>query len=147
MDTFGNFKRCVSFPDGSYALYFDRIRAWFWPDGSVKDAEYVRRNNATVQVAKRHTGVLNRLVRVGKVYIPKAPSPTRPYWERPMAAEGLTSYRYIGEYGWIMVGAKDHADALKVAERATNRPASVNFLQVWDGERYVPVTGSLASWL
>jgi hypothetical protein len=26
---------------------------------------------------------------------------------KPLAAAGLTSYRYKGRYGWIMIGARD----------------------------------------
>ena len=31
---------------------------------------------------------------------------------KPLAAHGLISYRYAGNYGWIMIGATDHAAAL-----------------------------------
>lgn len=57
--------------------------------------------------------------------------------DRPLAAAGLTSYRACGRYGWIMIGAKDHADAWREARRSTPDPAD---LQVWDGGRYAPVT-------
>ena len=40
--------------------------------------------------------------------------------DRPLAAKGLVSYRYRGRYGWIMIGAKDNADALREA-RGMNR--------------------------
>jgi hypothetical protein len=29
--------------------------------------------------------------------------------DKPLAASGLTSYRLRGRYGWIMIGATDHA--------------------------------------
>ena len=59
-----------------------------------------------------------------------------PFWERPCAASGLTSYRYAGRYGYIMIGATDHADALSEAGRSTDNidPAK---LEVWDGAKYV----------
>jgi hypothetical protein len=38
--------------------------------------------------------------------------------DRPMAASPLKSYRYRGNYGWIMIGAKDDADALREAQRS-----------------------------
>jgi hypothetical protein len=53
-----------------------------------------------------------------------------------MAAHGLTSYRLRGRYGWIMIGARDHADAMREAARSTQEPKPEN-LQVWDGLQYV----------
>ena len=58
-----------------------------------------------------------------------------------MAATGLHSYRYRGTYGWIMIGAKDDANALSEAQRSLcNGIAIAANLQTWDGEQYVPVT-------
>lgn len=58
---------------------------------------------------------------------------TRPTHDRPCAAAGLTSYRYKGRYGWIMIGAKDHRDALREACRSTHdHKASMDRLEVWD---------------
>lgn len=56
--------------------------------------------------------------------------------DRPLAAPGLTSYRCAGRYGWIMIGAKDHAEALQEARR-TCPDALPQDLQVWDGTQYV----------
>jgi|GEM_PF-1869949 len=56
--------------------------------------------------------------------------------ERPLAAKGLTSYRCRSPYGWIMIGARDHEDAMREAARSTDAPDRAG-LQVWDGERYV----------
>jgi hypothetical protein len=61
------------------------------------------------------------------------------YCDRPMAAQGLTSYRYKGTYGWIMIGAHDHADALKQAGRSTDAALTMDNLQVWTGTAYAPV--------
>lgn len=58
---------------------------------------------------------------------------------RPLAAYGLISYRYKGTFGWIMIGAKDHADALREAGRSTHAPIVANRLQVWNGAEYVNV--------
>lgn len=54
----------------------------------------------------------------------------------PLAAPGLTSYRCRSPYGWIMIGAHDHADAWREARRSTPEPTG---LEVWNGERYVEV--------
>jgi hypothetical protein len=51
--------------------------------------------------------------------------------ELPCAAQGLISYRYKGPYGWIMIGAKDHDDAMRQAARST-REAVIGNLEVWD---------------
>jgi hypothetical protein len=61
------------------------------------------------------------------------------HWDRPLAAEGFTSYRYRGRYGWIMIGARDDADAMREAARSGpyTDPAG---LEVWDGQQYRPVT-------
>ena len=60
--------------------------------------------------------------------------------ERPCAAHGWNSYRYRGRYGWIMIGANSHDDALREAARSTV-DITPDRLDVWDGERYVPSTG------
>lgn len=57
--------------------------------------------------------------------------------DKPMAASGLISYRIPNAYGgWVMIGASDHADAMKQAARSTAKPQR-ELLQVWDGYRYV----------
>lgn len=55
--------------------------------------------------------------------------------DKPMAAKGLTSYRARGRYGWVMIGATDHQDAMNEALRSTD---IVHSLEVWDGVKYVP---------
>lgn len=60
------------------------------------------------------------------------------HWEHPCAAPGLVSYRYLGRYGWIMIGARDNADALREAKRSTDN-IDPSRLQVWNGTEYVPV--------
>ncbi len=42
--------------------------------------------------------------------------------DKPLAAEGLKSYRLKGPYGHIMIGAKDHDDAMREAARSTAKP-------------------------
>lgn len=57
--------------------------------------------------------------------------------DKPLAADGLKSYRYKGQYGWIMIGAKDVQDALNEASRSTNDQVEMSNLQEWDGSQYV----------
>jgi hypothetical protein len=58
----------------------------------------------------------------------------------PLAVSGLTSYRYVGRFGYIMIGATDNTDALREAQRSLNWDiATPDKLQVWDGSKYVPV--------
>jgi hypothetical protein len=61
--------------------------------------------------------------------------------EKPMAAEGLNSYRYQGRYGHIMIGAKDHDDALREAQRSTRDKVEHKHLESWDKEegKYKPI--------
>lgn len=67
-----------------------------------------------------------------------------PLNDKPLAAEGLTSYRYKGPMGPVMIGAKNDADALKQAGRSINDPRHeidrAN-LEVWHGKtnNYVSV--------
>jgi hypothetical protein len=61
---------------------------------------------------------------------------------KPCAAHGLTSYRYKGRYGWIMIGATDHADALREAARSSSDTIDRANLQVWNGTEYVPSSNS-----
>ena len=58
---------------------------------------------------------------------------------KPLADHGLTSYRYRGRYGWIMIGAKDDTDALREARRSTDYPVTLDKLEIWNGFEYVPV--------
>jgi hypothetical protein len=58
--------------------------------------------------------------------------------DRPCAALGLTSYRYRGDFGWIMIGAKDNDDALRESLRSTPSGGDIARLEVWNGTRYLP---------
>lgn len=60
--------------------------------------------------------------------------------DKPMAAEGLVSYRYRGRYGWVMIGAVDDKDALNEARRSINGPVTIDRLEVWstEGGGYIP---------
>lgn len=58
---------------------------------------------------------------------------------KPLAAEGYTSYRYAGPYGGIAIGARDTADALNEVRRSlcSGEQPSIRLLQMWDGETWV----------
>ena len=63
---------------------------------------------------------------------------------RPLAAPGLRSYRSYrsrGRFGYIMIGAKDHASAHREALRSCDA-AKVEDLEIWDGAEYVPATSA-----
>jgi hypothetical protein len=60
-----------------------------------------------------------------------------PFYDRPCAIAGLTSYRYRGRYGWIMIGADSTDGALREAIRSTNAEAVRSNLAVWNGSEYV----------
>jgi hypothetical protein len=70
-------------------------------------------------------------------FLDKLPSRT-PITDKPLAAPGLTSYRCKGSFGWIMIGAHDHADAMRQARRSSDSVQEKD-LEVWDGSKYVPV--------
>lgn len=53
-----------------------------------------------------------------------------------MATPGFISYRYKGRYDWIMICAKNDADALREARRCTS-PVDYSGLERWDGTSYV----------
>lgn len=65
----------------------------------------------------------------------------RPTYDRPLAAAPFHSYRAIGRYGWIMIGANDDDDALKHANFSSETPLTKTELQKWCNERedYFPV--------
>ena len=67
--------------------------------------------------------------------------------DKALAAAGLKSYRYKGRYGHIMIGAKNHSDALNEAKRSTGNEVSQEGLEMWDEKlkKYVPLTKQLTS--
>jgi len=69
----------------------------------------------------------------------------RPVHDRPLAVAGLTSYRYPGRYGWIMIGAANPKDALDEAWRSLCHQAEdldMGKLEAWSDQtcEYAPVT-------
>ena len=61
---------------------------------------------------------------------------------KPLADHGLTSYRYRGRYGWIMIGARDDMDAMREASRSTDYPVTLDKLEIWNGSEYVSIIRS-----
>ncbi len=63
--------------------------------------------------------------------------PARPMCERPLASPGLLSFRLALPFSFVMIGAKDDADAMIQASRSTPHPR-IEDLQRWNGQAYVP---------
>ena len=60
---------------------------------------------------------------------------------KPLAAKGLISYRYYYGCGFVMIGATDHEDALREANRSiSGKDASLDNLEIWNGTEYEKVT-------
>ena len=59
--------------------------------------------------------------------------------DRPLAAEGLISYRYRTTFGWCMIGAENDKDALVQAARSVDGLTIYQNLQVWNGDKYIAV--------
>lgn len=58
-------------------------------------------------------------------------------YDKPMARPGLISYRYPDRHGgWIMIGAKDNAHALKEARRRRDNVVYEK-LEIWTGCEYI----------
>jgi hypothetical protein len=58
-------------------------------------------------------------------------------YNKPMAIQGLKSYRYKGRYGYIMIGAKDTQDALREAARSTDSEITIDNLEAWDYSKHM----------
>jgi len=54
------------------------------------------------------------------------------FHNKPCAAPGLTSFRYAGLYGFVMIGAKNASEALGEAARSITGEPDLSRLQVWD---------------
>ena len=74
----------------------------------------------------------------------KSPESTKAT-DKALAAAGFKSYRYKGKYGHIMIGAKNHSDALNQAKQSTRDPVSQEKLEMWDekAKKYVPLVKQL----
>lgn len=118
----------------SLKTQIDALHKWLMQDvtrlvTASSKASY-RQGEATIKRARTAYAKASRFVQAMDVT------------NKPLAYKGLTSYRYKGNYGWIMIGAKDTKDALNEANRSLSHgKASVEKLQVWDGSQYVPVNG------
>ena len=56
----------IDYSDGSFMLAWEFCRAWYTPDGVLKDAEYKRKGNTTRAVSLKHTKVRAWLEAQGK---------------------------------------------------------------------------------
>lgn len=54
----------------------------------------------------------------------------------PLACSPYLSYRLRSPYGWVMIAAKNDADALRDARRSTDSARLVD-LQRWNGIEYM----------
>lgn len=82
-----------------------------------------------------------RLTEKGRKALEEAEGPVNTS-DLPVAAEGLTSYRYQGNFGPVMIGAKDVDEALREAGRSIEGTPDRANLEVWDGDKYVAVDGA-----
>lgn len=62
-----------------------------------------------------------------------------PRHELPCASAPWHSYRYRGNYGWVMIGALSHAEALSEAARSVRwHTPTLDRLEVWNVTAYEP---------
>jgi hypothetical protein len=73
------------------------------------------------------------------VYIKEIEGDGMNHQNKPMAATGLTSFRYDIGHGYVMIGARDITDALSEAKRSIDGIVENRRLQIWDGSGYVNV--------
>jgi hypothetical protein len=62
------------------------------------------------------------------------------FYNKPCASEGLDSYRYKGNYGFVMIGATSIDDALNEAKRSIGTTPKIEFLEKWNGTQYVHIS-------
>ncbi|WP_087865856.1 hypothetical protein [Comamonas thiooxydans] len=105
----------------------------------VTAAGFPQVNHVAVAWLERTDGVIFDPRGVREAAIERARIAALSTCDRPLAAPGLLSYRCQNRYGWTMIGAKDDEDALAQAKRSSDS-ASMDKLQKWNGQAYVPVT-------
>lgn len=60
--------------------------------------------------------------------------------DKPIAEDGLNSYRYLSRLGAVMIGANNDKDAMcEVRRSISDFQVCPTNLQRWDGEKYVNV--------
>lgn len=67
--------------------------------------------------------------------------------DRPLAAEGLTSYRYRSPHGFVMIGAHTEAQAMREAARSVTGDADDSRLEIWRPDRLAYVMAPSAAWI
>ena len=60
-------------------------------------------------------------------------------YTHPMAANGLITYRYLGRYGFIYIGASTDTEALSEALRSTNDTVTPDRLERHNGQHFIGV--------
>ena len=74
----------------------------------------------------------DQIIHAGQARLRMTAYTMRELYNRPLSANGLTSYRYKGPYGWIMIGAHDTEGALKEVARSTDAKIERANLQIYD---------------
>jgi hypothetical protein len=57
----------------------------------------------------------------------------------PMASNGLITYRYLGRYGFIYIGASTDTEALSEAQRSTDDTVTPDRLERHNGQHFIGV--------
>lgn len=53
---------------------------------------------------------------------------------KPLASPGFTSYRYLQNFTYVMIGANSHEEALKEASRSIDSIPDPKKLEIWNKE-------------
>lgn len=101
-----------------------------WTKDQIKAGNAPQQSNVPDSVGAKGVGEGREFI------LPKGEEVTK-----PMAAKGLTSYRYRTDSGHVAIGAKDNIDALSEAGRSITEKPTFDKLDVWNGTEYVPVEG------
>lgn len=129
-------KKTMDFAVANYGYLVSRNEA-------IGLAEFADRIAECYDASVPQTAEVVRVLRQCATYPLTGPQETGPrvavpLHDQPLAAEGLTSYRCRGPFGWIMIGANDDEGAFKEALRSSER-ADRATLQRWNGAEYANV--------
>ena len=84
--------------------------------------------------SERHTldFLAEQIIHAGQARLRMTAYTMRELYNRPLSANGLTSYRYKGRFGWIMAAAHDTEGALMEVARSTDAKIERANLQIYD---------------